>query len=85
MLSGLARGVPDVSGAPPQTQSGIYHSEVFRMKNKALMIAGIILLMFALVCPLPPLFGISGIAWRTAIGAFGCVSLALGVRQTAKR
>ena len=55
------------------------------MKNKALMIAGIILLMFALVCPLPPLFGISGIAWRTAIGAFGCVSLALGVRQTAKR
>ena len=55
------------------------------MKNKVCIIVGIILLIFALICPLPAMFGISWMAWRIIIGAFGCVSLALGIYQTVKQ
>lgn len=55
------------------------------MKNRVFIIVGIILLISALICPFPPLFGISWIAWRIIIGAFGCVSLALGIYQTVKQ
>ena len=49
------------------------------MKNKVCFIVGIILLIFALVCPFPSQFGISWAVWRVIMGAFGCVLLALGV------
>ena len=55
------------------------------MKNKVCIVVGIIFLIFALICPLPPLFGISWMAWRIIIGAFGCVSLTLGIYQTVKQ
>ena len=55
------------------------------MKNKALIIVGIILLILALICPFPSQFGISWAAWRVIMGAFGCVSLALGAYRSAKQ
>ena len=55
------------------------------MKNKVCIIVGIILLIFALMCPFPPLFGISWMVWRIIMGAFGCISLALGAYRSAKQ
>ena len=55
------------------------------MKNKALIIVGIILLIFALIYPFPSQFGISWAVWRVVIGAFGCVLLALGAYRSAKQ
>ena len=55
------------------------------MKNKVCIIAGIILLIFALICPFPSQFGVSWVVWRVVMGAFGCASLALGVYQTVKQ
>ena len=55
------------------------------MKNVLLMITGIILLVFALVCPFPSLFGISWMVWRIMTGVLGCILLALGVYQKAKQ
>ncbi|MBR3570215.1 MAG: hypothetical protein IKN96_05365 [Oscillibacter sp.] len=55
------------------------------MKNKARIVAGIALLIFALVCPFPSQFGISWAVWRAIMGALGCASLALGIYQTVKQ
>ena len=55
------------------------------MKNKVCIIVGVLFLVFALICPLPPLFGISWMVWRTLIGVLGGVLVAFGVYQTVKQ
>jgi len=49
------------------------------MKNTARILAGAILLLVVAVCPLPPLFAVSGVAWRGILGLCGCFLLVLGV------
>ena len=49
------------------------------MKNIFAMVVGGLLIILANICPFPPLLGISGMAWRSVIGLFGCVVLCLGL------
>jgi di/tricarboxylate transporter len=51
------------------------------VKKVALMIVGIVLFVFALICPLPTMLAIPGVAWRIIIGLFGCLSVALGINK----
>jgi di/tricarboxylate transporter len=49
------------------------------VKNVALMIVGIILFVFVLICPLPTMLAIPGAAWRIIVGLLGCFLAALGI------
>jgi di/tricarboxylate transporter len=49
------------------------------VKNVALMIVGIVLFVFVLICPLPTMLAISGVAWRIIVGLLGCFLVALGI------
>lgn len=45
------------------------------MKNIARIligVAGLIVLLFAIICPLPAVLAVPGIVWRVGIGLFGC-------------
>ncbi len=42
------------------------------MKNNVFVIVGIFLIMFVLLCPLPPALGVPGLLWRLVIGLLGC-------------
>ncbi len=42
------------------------------MKNNVFVIVGIFLIMFVLLCPLPPVLGVPGVLWRLVIGLLGC-------------
>ena len=51
----------------------------------ARVIVGLILLLFAAVCPLPMMFAISGIAWRMIIGLLGCLLLTSDISKVAQK
>ena len=41
------------------------------MKDKLYAVVGIWIIIFVLLCPLPPVFGVPGLLWRLIIGLFG--------------
>ena len=49
-----------------------------------LVIVGAILLVVAVVCPMPSLLGISWIVWRVIISALGGLMLITGIYMTSK-
>ena len=49
------------------------------MKNLIFCIVGIWIIIFVLLCPFPPLFGIPGLVWRAIVGAMGCSTLIWGL------
>ena len=55
------------------------------MKNYMLIVVGLIIVIIIAVCPLPMMFGISGLVWRIIIGLIGCFSFALGVYKKSKK
>ena len=55
------------------------------MKNLALIIMGLLILLFAVIYPLPTMLAIHGVAWRIAIGLLGCFSLVSGVYQMVRK
>lgn len=55
------------------------------MKNYMLIVVGLIIVIIIVVCPLPMMFGISGLVWRIIIGLIGCFSFALGVYKISKK
>lgn len=55
------------------------------MKSKGLMTIGIIIIVFVLISPFPPLLGISGLFWRVAIGLMGLAVAAIGIYNIVKK
>jgi di/tricarboxylate transporter len=53
------------------------------VKNVALMIVGIVLFVFVLICPLPTMLAIPGVAWRIIVGVLSCFLVALGIHKQA--
>ena len=51
------------------------------MKRIALIIAGLIVLIFVMICPLPTMLAVSGIVWRIILGLLGCLLLVSGIRS----
>jgi hypothetical protein len=49
------------------------------MKSLIFCIVGIWIIIFVLLCPFPPLFGIPGLIWRAIVGTMGCSILILGL------
>lgn len=45
------------------------------MKNNVFVIVGIFLIMFVLLCPLPPVLGVQGLLWRLVIGLLGSCAI----------
>ena len=46
-----------------------------------MMIIGILLLVFDIICPVPPILGIPGVVWRIIIGIIGICLLIIGVKK----
>lgn len=49
------------------------------MKNVVLLIVGFNFLLFAMICPFPPILAVPGIAWRIIIGLLGCFLFIPGI------
>ena len=47
--------------------------------NKLLIVLGLCIIVFDLLCPFPPVLGISGLTWRIIIGLVGCFMIVLCV------
>ena len=52
------------------------------MKKVALIIAGLILLLFTAICPLPTMLAVPGLVWRIMIGLLGCFMISAGIRSS---
>lgn len=68
--------------------SAINNFEIFggsTMKNIVLIIVGLTILLFVVICPYPTMLAISGVVWRIMIGLFGCFLLALGIFKSVRR
>ncbi len=48
-------------------------------------VAGIFLLLAAIVCPFPPLLGVPGVVWRAVTGVVGTLLMSLGPPKTRGR
>ena len=55
------------------------------MKNIALIIVGLIFLIFVVICPFPAMLAVPGVVWRIIIGLLSCFSLVLGVYKTTRK
>ena len=49
------------------------------MKKLTLIMIGLILIIFVMICPFPTILAVPGAAWRMIIGLLGCFLLALGI------
>lgn len=55
------------------------------MNQIILSIVGLLLVLFAAVCPLPAIFSVSGMVWRGVLGVLGCLMLAFGIVRKVRR
>ncbi|WP_294514785.1 hypothetical protein [uncultured Intestinimonas sp.] len=53
------------------------------MNKIVLSIVGLLLILFAAVCPLPTILSVSGMVWRGVIGVLGCAMFAFGIVRRA--
>ena len=56
-----------------------------KIANIALIVIGVIILLFVAITPLPTIFEIHGVAWRIIIGLLGCFALVLGVYKSVRK
>ncbi len=55
------------------------------MNGTVLIVIGVILLIFAVIYPFPPIFAIPGIIWRIVIGLLGLFLIIMGIKSVRKR
>ncbi len=55
------------------------------MNHNTQIMMGVVFLIFAAICPLPPVFMVPGVVWRIIIGLLGCFLFAFGVYQKIKK
>lgn len=53
--------------------------------NVVLMVLGALLLVFDIICPVPPILGISGVIWRVIIGVISICLLIIGIKKIRMR
>ncbi len=54
------------------------------MKSIVSVIVGIFIIIFMLICPFPPIFGVPGLVWRCIIAGIGCVLIVFGLHGKRK-